>query len=114
MHRNDQKFIFRVKDIESNGILRHCDLPNEEFDLMITKRITRLQTKEVKNSLNLYVRLMTNSSPFDYLDITDDYYEMSFRITRFKITDDTYECLITNVSKEELNISELKEIYHLR
>ena len=55
-----------------------------------------------------------NNSPFDYIDFENEYYEMDLRAIRFKITDDTYECLITNLSEEEMNSDEFKDIYHLR
>ena len=38
---------------------------------------------------------------------------MTFRVIRFKLTDDKYEVLITNLSKEEFTIDELKNIYHM-
>ncbi len=61
----------------------------------------------------LYAVLM-NNTPFDYIDFENEYYEMNLRLMRFKITDDTYECLITNLSEEEISTEEFKEIYHLR
>ena len=39
---------------------------------------------------------------------------MTFRVARFKITDGTYECLVTNLPKDEFSITELKELYHMR
>lgn len=39
---------------------------------------------------------------------------MNFRIVRFKITDDTYECIATNLSKDEFSAEDIKEIYRLR
>ncbi len=39
---------------------------------------------------------------------------MSFRVVRFKITDDTYETLITNLEQAEFSPAELKELYSLR
>ena len=43
---------------------------------------------------------------------------MTLRIVRFKLEDtkekDSYECLVTNLSKEEMSVSDLKEIYRLR
>ena len=39
---------------------------------------------------------------------------MSFRVVRFKITDDTYETVITNLNREEFSPEELKKLYHMR
>lgn len=109
----NQKFIIRVKDTKSNGILSTVTLPEESFDTHITKRITRLQTNEVKED-ERYTILVNKSGPFDYLPIEQDYYEMDLRVVRFKITEDTYECLITNLTEEEMKFEEFKDIYHLR
>ena len=39
---------------------------------------------------------------------------MNLRVLRFKITEDTYECLVTNLSEDEMSAEEFKDIYHLR
>ncbi len=111
---NDQKFAIRVKDITSNcGILKNVKLPEGEFDVMINKIITRKQTKEIKANKDKYT-FIPSTSRFDYLRIEDDFYEMELRVVRFKITDDTYECLVTNLPVEEFTLKELKELYHMR
>lgn len=109
---NNQKFIIRVKDIGSNGILSTLNLPDEPFDTHIRKIVTRVNnSKTIKNGL--YAVLM-NNVPFDYIDFENEYYEMNLRVLRFKITEDTYECLITNLTEEEMGAEEFKEIYHMR
>ena len=35
-------------------------------------------------------------------------------VVRFKISDDTYESIITNLDESEFNIQDIKELYHLR
>lgn len=109
----NQKFIIRVKDIHSNGILSTMHLDDTAFDTHITKRVTYLQTNETKDN-EIYTLLVNVSAPFDYLTADQDYYEMNLRAVRFKITDDTYECLLTNLSEDEMTFEEFKEIYHLR
>ena len=109
---NNQKFIIRVKDIGSNGILSTLDLPNESFDTHIRKIVTRINNSETTHN-GLYAVLM-NNSPFDYIDFENEYYEMNLRVLRFKITEDTYECLVTNLTEDEMNEDEFKVIYHLR
>jgi hypothetical protein len=109
---NDQKFIIRVKDIGSNGILSTLGLPDETFDTHIHKTVTRVNNSGTAHN-PLYAVLM-NNSPFDYIDFENEYYEMDLRVLRFKITEDTYECLITNLSEEEMSAEEFKDIYHLR
>lgn len=110
----NQKFVIRVKDISSNGILSTLSLQDEEFDIDIIKTMTRLQTMEVKKHPEKYVRIMTSSPDFEYLKIEGDYYDIPLRITRFKITDTTYECLVTNLDRNEFPFEMMKEIYHKR
>ena len=109
----NQKFIIRVKDIHSNGILSTMHFEDTAFDTHITKRMTYLQTNETKDN-EIYTLLVNASASFDYLPADHDYYEMNLRAVRFKITDDTYECLLTNLTEDEMTFEELKEIYHLR
>lgn len=109
---NEQKFIIRVKDITSNGILSKLDLSNGEFDQIIKKIVTRVNNSATIND-GKYAVLM-NNTPFEYIDFENESYEMDLRAVRFKITEDTYECLITNLSEEEMSFEEFKEIYHCR
>jgi hypothetical protein len=41
-------------------------------------------------------------------------YKMQFQVVRFKITENTYECLITTLEESEFSAKDLKEVYHLR
>lgn len=109
---NKQPFIIRVKDIRSNGILSPLELPDEEFDMPITKILTRRQSNEFKN--NRKYTFLPKKAVFSYLVNGNDTYKLSFRAVRFKITDDTYECLITNLSEKEFPITAMKELYHMR
>ena len=110
---NNQKFLIRTKDINVySSILSNMNLPDEEFDLDVTKILTRKQTNETKANKQKYT-FISNKSDFSYFG-TKDYYEMNLRVVRFKITDDTYECLVTNLTKDEFDLNELKKMYHMR
>ena len=110
---NNQKFLIRTKDINVySSILANLDLPNEEFDLDFTKTLTRKQTNETKYNKKKYTYL-PYSSDFDYFD-TAEFYEMNLRVVRFKISDDAYECLVTNLTRDEFDLAELKKMYHMR
>jgi len=42
------------------------------------------------------------------------YFDFECRVVRFKISDDTYESIITNLDESEFNIQDIEELYHLR
>ena len=92
---NNQKFVFRVKDIDTrSGIMTSISLPDETFDITVTRTLTNLQTNEVKKNENNQFVFVPSTSVFDYLDACNRFYNLSFRIVRFKIADDKYETLV--------------------
>ena len=95
------KYAIRVKDIMSNGILSALKLPDEdEFDVNINIILTKKQTKETKSNPETY-KFVPKTSTFDYLDLhINKFYPITFRVVRFKITDYTYETIITNLDSE--------------
>ena len=113
-----QKFLIRVKDLRSNSIISGLQLPDSnEFDISACVGLTRKQTNEVKQS-NL--KLVSHTQNFDYLPKTSKKsipmapYYISFRIVRFKLTEYTYEVLLTNLTEEEFSASEVKDLYAMR
>lgn len=109
------KYTIRVKDIMSSGILSALKLPDEdEFDVNINIILTKKQTKETKSNPEIY-KIVSNTSTFDYLDLhINKFYPITFRVVRFKITDDTYETIITNLDSNKFPPKFIKELYHLR
>ena len=113
-----QKFLIRIKDHNSNGIASGLILPDEEeFDTVFSLSLTRKQTKDTKaNGL----KFIPHNVIFDFLPQTSKKatpmapYVISFRLVRFKLTEDTYELLITNLSKDEFSVEELKQLYSMR
>jgi len=76
--------------------------------------LTRKKTKEVKANRALY-KILDKKSPFDYLDLHENkFYPMNFRVVRFAITEDTFDCIITNLLKEEFPPDEIKKLYAMR
>jgi hypothetical protein len=109
------KYAIRVKDIMSSGILSALKLPDEgEFDVNINMILTKKQTKETKSNPEIY-KFVPKTSTFDYLDLhINKFYPITFRVVRFKITDDTYETIITNLDSDMFPPPKIKELYHLR
>ena len=108
-------YVIRVKDVHSNGILSGLKLPpSEEFDVDISRILTRKQTNEVKAQPSTY-KYIPSITTFDYLDLQKNlFYPTSFRIVRIKLSDTVYETLITNLDRDDFGVKKLKTLYHLR
>ena len=110
------KYLIRVKDIHSKSSITRSFGPflDDEFDIDVSRLLTRRQTNHIKEHPEIY-KFMPQNQPFDYFDENKNVpYEFHTRIVRFKITDDTYECIMTNLSRDEFSIDEIKELYHKR
>lgn len=109
------KYLIRVKDRSSNGILSGLDLPTtEEFDKEIHLTLTRKQTKEVKAHPECY-KFVPRKSTFDYLDLHKrKFYPISFRVVRLKISDNSYQTIITNLPPSQFSAEKIKNLYHMR
>ena len=112
-----QKFIIRAKDFTYGGIVYSLKLPqSDEIDENVTLFLTRKQNTVRKQNL----KVLPSKCVFDYLPATCKKhisvtpYELKFRVVRFKLTENTYEVLITNLDKEEFNVDELKKLYAMR
>ena len=111
-------YLIRAKDISSNGIVAsmRSQLPvgQDSFDVSVSTILTRKQTKAIKAEPDKY-RIVMKATPFDYLDLYyHKFYEMNMRIVRFPIADDSFECIITNLPREDFSPDAIKELYHLR
>ena len=117
-------FLIRVKDAGTRAsIASGLNLPiTPEFDLFIDLSLTPRQTNEVKllcQDRNHY-RFLPSSSTFDFFPMNTDrhdpvaFYKLPFRIVRLKITDDTYETLVTNLDPIGFPPDELKKLYNMR
>ncbi len=107
-----QKFIIRMKDISSNGILGAYDLPDDEFDTYIETTLTRRHTKETMGHPEIYT-ILPPKTDFDFLDESVKYYRITFRIVRFK-TASGYVCAATNLTEEDFPLDLIRKLYRLR
>ena len=115
IERKGLNYLIRVKDKDSNGILGAIPLPETDtFDIGIHKCLTRKQTNEIKAHPEKY-HFLPKTSAFDFLDLhTNLFYDMDFRVVRLKLSEDSYECIITNLDGEEFPPEKIKELYHMR
>jgi len=114
IERKGWKYVIRVKDRDSSGILSGLSLPKtDEFDITVNRILTRKYTKEVRAHPEIY-RYLSPSAHFDFFDEQNPFYPISFRVLRLKISDDTYETVITNLDQTEFFPQEIKAIYNMR
>lgn len=108
-------YLIRVKDINSTGILKGITLPEtSEFDVWKSITLTKKQTNEVKADKEKY-KFVPSTSTFDYLDLhINKFYDLKMRIVRFPITEDAYECIITNLPQDRFDTDEIKCLYAKR
>lgn len=108
-------YLIRVRDIGSTGILRNLTLPRTpEFDVWKPFVLTKKETKAVKADKEKYT-FVPATSTFDYLDLhKNPFYNLKLRIVRFPITEDTYECIITNLPQDIFDMDEIKCLYAKR
>lgn len=115
IQEKEMYYLIRVKDGGGGSMTGSFELPDgKEFDHAMQLILTRKQTKEVKANPKQY-KFLPKASPLDYLDLHDrKFYILNFRVVRFAISEDSYECIITNLPKEEFPTEEIKKIYAMR
>jgi len=116
MIENDVYFLIRAKDITVKRLLGERLLGDEALDETVTRILTRSHAKKYRDlaKKDLY-RIITKRVPLDYLEGgLDDEYELTVRVARFKLGENTWENVITNLPEYAFGARELKELYSLR
>ena len=115
-------FLIRIKDGKT-GIKEGLVLPkSDEFDEEISLKLTRRQTKETKDLLKdkNHYRFIPNNVSLDYLTLKSrkhdpiEFYTLRFRIVRFKVSEELYETVLTNLDSTTYPPDMLKELYASR
>lgn len=111
-------FVIRAKDINTKRLLGK-DMPPklDTFDISINRILTRSNSKKnrIHPELEDQYRPICKEVTFDYIDTADNTeYPISLRVLRLKITEDTYENIITNLPADEFNEEDIKELYRMR
>ena len=117
------KFLIRIKDGEY-GIASGLSLPcSDEFDLPVDLNITRKQSNEIKalcKSNRNRFKWIPSNVVFDFLPTNNRkndpvvFYNLRFRIVRFKLSDSTYESVVTNLPSDSFPASTIKDLYARR
>ena len=118
------KFLFRIKDADSRGgIANGLDLPQgDEYDIFIDLHLSAGRTQEhweLYKNKNTYKRI-SHPENFDFF-INESgerdvlmFYHLPFRILKIKLSNETYETIITNLSAEDFPLEEVKLLYSMR
>ena len=117
-------FLIRIQDVlNSRGIAAGLELPDtDEFEIYVDLNLTTRQTvaaKELCKNRNSY-RFIPSNVNFDFLPKSKNrcnhlvFYNLPFRIVRFKITDNTFETIVTNLDADSFPSGELKKLYNMR
>ena len=122
IHEKGWYFLIRIRD-GNHGIKKGLILPKcKEFDEEVSLKLTRRQNKEVKALLKdkNHYRFIPTTTCFDYLKAKPqkndsvEFYELCFRIVRFKVAEDFYETVITNLDKNDYPPENLMGLYASR
>ena len=111
-----QYFLFRTKDIHSKGLVGNFEFPEtESFDIDVTVTLTRSHSGKIPVPPGTYRRFIDQASAFDFIEYgSPDTYTLTFRIVRFSIGEDSYECIVTNLSRDDFPPQRLKALYYRR
>ena len=107
----NQKYVIRVKDIDRGSIMSGFNLPNTEFDTILTVNVSNYQRKAIKTLPNY--RFSPSIARFDFSNKDKLAYELTFRAVRIHLGEGKYECVITNLSND-FTPSDIKYLYKLR
>jgi hypothetical protein len=113
IEQRNWNYVIRLRE----GISSICgslELPADgEFDATVNLTLTGKCTNEIKSQPAIY-KVLTNKTTFDYLDSEKKFYPMSFRVVRFKVSDDLVETVITNLDSVAFPAEKLKMLYNMR
>jgi len=109
------RFLIRVKNPRSNGILCRFRLPeNAAFDMPLHVELTKKQTNQVKSNPDLY-RVVPKAGRFDFCDLHHTrFYPLDFRVVAVELAPGLFEYLVTNLDASLFPPLKLKALYHLR
>lgn len=112
---HQQYFLFRTKDIHSKGLVGGFDFPDQEvFDIDVDVALVRSHSSKIKIESS-YRRFVDKATSFDFIEYgSKGTYCMAFRIVRFPIADGSYECVVTNLPRDEFPPQRIQELYFSR
>ena len=84
---------------------------SDSFDIAVNVTIVRSHSKKITIKEDYYKRFIGKDLAFDFIDYGSlNSYNLSFRVVRFPLSDNTYECIVTNLPTNEFSTEEIKEL----
>lgn len=114
---NNLDYLIRVRN---GGIKEISQLPMRELDTNIEIEIRTTQTNADKVAYkNGSAHYLSGKSRYGKYKISqtwefEEKCTIKLRVVRFKITEDTYETIVTSLNRFEFPLDEIKKLYHLR
>ena len=114
---NNMLFAIRTKDLNTKRLLGVDFLDDQdEFDCTVDRILTKTNDKKKRSQPdNEDVYRFISTADFDYIDRGSVMeYPIRLRVLRFKITEDSYENIVTNLPSDDFPLDEVKALYGLR
>lgn len=111
------KFIFRLKEPKNRvAILYKTALPDlDEFDICYDLKVAKAYAKGTRKMLQEDGYLLISAEAFNRLQAPGITYDFGkVRILKIHLPNGNFEYLLTNLTREEANTGEVKELYHMR
>ncbi len=111
-------FLIRATDIKMKRLMAD-DLPDDQecFDLWIDRILTRSNSKKKRLHPELadQYKYICPEVSFDYIEQEKkNEYPISLRVLRFRISENSYENIITNLPSDEFSMNDIKDLYNRR
>ena len=115
-------FLIHMRDSKSNCVVSGLDLPDSDYDVSLSLKLVRKQTNKIKDMMKTdnLMRFIPSKTTFDFLPSKSKksdptvIYDLPVRLVRFKISDDTYEVIATNLPCHQFPSDEIKMLYAMR
>lgn len=112
--KSGRKFLIRIKEPDSNGILSCYEFPEGEFDnYFISTILTHRQTKEVLANLDKYT-VIPDPAKCDFFEPDNPFFPIRLRIVCVEVSEGIFEYFATNLTRDEFSLTEIKDLYHMR
>lgn len=112
---NRAYFLIRAKEVYVSRLLGE-GVSGKESDISLQRILCRTQSRKKwlhPEATELYKFICANID-FDYISKESPEYPIHLRVVRFKISEDKFENIITNLPEDEFPPEEIKTLYNLR